>query len=59
MIIKTVYKNILLVLLVLLGIFMFIFGEFDDSPGGQLLGLLMVIGGIVFLIKGRQRKSLK
>jgi len=56
---KKIYKNILLVLVILLGIFMFIFGEFDDSPGGQLLGLLMVIGGIVFLIKGRQRKSLK
>jgi hypothetical protein len=34
------------ILAILLGIFLFIYGEKDDSPGGQLLGLLVSIAGI-------------
>ena len=35
------------VLAILFGVFMFVYGEIDDSPGGQLMGLLAVIIGIV------------
>jgi hypothetical protein len=42
---------------ILFGVFMFVYGGFDDSPGAQLLGLLMVIAGIVGLIKSRKKSS--
>jgi len=45
------------VLAILLGIFMFVYGEYDDSPGGQLIGLLTFITGIVGLIKSKNRKQ--
>jgi hypothetical protein len=35
---------------ILLGAFMFVFGEADDSPGAQLLGLIAVVIGVVGLI---------
>ncbi len=34
---------------------MFVYGGYDDSPGGQLLGLLAVIGGIVLIIKSKKK----
>jgi hypothetical protein len=39
------------ILAILFGIFMFVYGEYDDSPGGQLLGLLVGIAGIVSIVK--------
>ena len=42
------------IVLILLGVFVFVYGGYDDSPGAQLLGLIMVIGGIVGLIKQRK-----
>ena len=45
------------ILAILIGIFLFVYGEFDDSPGGQLIGLLAVIVGIVGLIRGRRKKT--
>lgn len=35
---------------ILLGVFMFVFGGADDSPGAQLLGLVVVIVGIYGLV---------
>ncbi len=35
------------------GIFMFVYGGYDDSPGAQGLGLLMVISGVVSAIKNK------
>jgi len=46
-----------LVLLILFGIFMFIYGGYDDSPGGQGLGLLAVIVGVVGIIKSKKKTS--
>jgi len=37
------------------GIFMIMYGEMDDSPGGQALGLVAVIAGIVGLIKSHKK----
>jgi len=45
------------VLAILLGIFMFVYGEYDDSPGGQLIGLLTIIVGIAGLIKRKKKTS--
>lgn len=39
------------ILAILIGIFFIIFGEIDDSPGGQLIGLVVIIFGIVGIIK--------
>lgn len=33
---------------------MIIYGEMDDSPGGQLLGLLVIIASIVGVMKSRK-----
>ena len=55
---KKYYRRILyLVLAILFGAFMFIYGEYDDSPGGQLIGLIVVIIGIVGLIKSKKKTS--
>ena len=47
---------LLSILGILFGVFMFVYGEFDDSPGGQLLGLVLVIIGIVSIIKSNKKK---
>ena len=46
-------KIILSVFAIAFGIFMIDFGEQDDSPGAQGIGLIMVIAGIVNIIKSR------
>jgi hypothetical protein len=38
------------------GAFLFVYGESDDSPGGQLLGLILAISGIVVIIRSRKKK---
>jgi len=40
---------------ILFGIFFVVYGEYDDSPGGQVIGLLMVIAGIVGIIKSKKK----
>ena len=37
------------------GVFMFIFGGYDDSPGAQLLGVLIVGAGIFGVFKSRKK----
>jgi len=55
---KKYYRRILyFVLAILLGVLMFIYGEYDDSPGGQLLGLLVAISGIIGLVKNKKKTS--
>lgn len=43
------------ILAISFGAFMFVYSGYDDSPGGQLLGLIMVIIGIVGVIKSRKK----
>lgn len=40
--------------IILVGIFLFIFGGYDDSPGAQLLGFVVVVLGIVGIIRNRK-----
>jgi len=42
------------VLAILFGAFLVVYGGYDDSPGGQLVGLLAVILGIVGIIKRKK-----
>lgn len=39
---------------ILLGVFLVIYGGIDDSPGAQLLGIVVFITGIVNAIKVRK-----
>jgi hypothetical protein len=42
------------VLLVLIGVFLFVYGGYDDSPGAQLLGLLVFIVGIIGIVRAKR-----
>ncbi len=50
---KNKIKIIFFVLLILLGIFIFIYGGYDDSPGAQLLGFLILGFAVYKIIKIR------
>ncbi|MDD3284400.1 MAG: hypothetical protein PHZ07_02285 [Patescibacteria group bacterium] len=49
-------KLLYLIPLILFGIFIFVYGGYDDSPGAQGLGLLFVIFGVVKIIKKQKNK---
>lgn len=43
------------ILAIVFGAFMVMYGGIDDSPGGQLLGLVAVIAGIIGVIKSMKK----
>jgi cadmium resistance protein CadD (predicted permease) len=43
------------VILILFGVFVFVYGGYDDSPGAQLLGVIIVVIGIWRIIKSRKK----
>ena len=45
------------ILSIVFGGFMVVYGGYDDSPGGQLLGVLAIIIGIVGIIKSKKKNS--
>jgi drug/metabolite transporter (DMT)-like permease len=47
------------ILAILFGILMVVYGGIDDSPGGQLLGILVAITGIVGTVKSTRKNSTK
>jgi len=50
------FKILGLILLMLLGVFVFIYGGYDDSPGAQLLGVIIAASGVFFLFRMRKAK---
>ena len=50
-------RMLIFVLVILLGVFMFVYGEYDDSPGGQMIGVIAVITGIVGLMRAKKKTS--
>jgi len=47
-------KRILLsALTIALGVCVFVYGGYDDSPGAQALGLIVAAYGVVFMLRGR------
>ncbi len=47
-------KILYFIIAILFGGFMFVYGGIDDSPRGQLLGLLMIIIGVIRIIKNKR-----
>jgi len=55
---KKYYRRLLyFILAILFGVFIFVYGGYDDSPGAQLLGLIAVVISIIGLIKNRKETS--
>ncbi len=52
-----IIRIISFIILILFGVFIFFYGGYDDSPGAQLLGLVLVIIGIFNLVKGKKKIS--
>lgn len=48
-------KILFSILAILFGVFMFVYGGYDDSPGAQLLGVLLIIGGIIGIVKSKKK----
>ena len=48
-------KYVLAALAVLLGVAAFRYGGADDSPGLQLIGVVLVLGGIVLAVRATRR----
>ncbi len=45
------------ILVIVLGVCMFLYGDYDDSPGGQLLGVIAVIIGLTSIVRNRQKDT--
>lgn len=52
---KSILLYTLYAALIALGGFLFVYGEYDDSPGGQLLGLLVALAGVVGSVREARR----
>lgn len=48
-------KIIYYIFSILFGVFIFVYGGYDDSPGAQLLGLILFVIGVVGLIKNKKK----
>ena len=44
------------ILAILLGVFFIVFGEFDDSPGLQGLGLILIITIVIIVIRNKKKE---
>jgi len=50
-------KILLFVLFMLAGAFLFVFGGYDDSPGAQGLGLVLIVAVIAIMIRRKKKNS--
>jgi Na+/melibiose symporter-like transporter len=48
-------KIALFILAILFGPFLIVFGGYDDSPGAQMIGLIIFIVGVVGIIRNRKK----
>lgn len=49
-------KMLCFVFAILFGLFLIVFGGYDDSPGAQGLGLMFIIVTVILAIRGRKKK---
>jgi hypothetical protein len=56
---KVKYIKIILyfILIIFIGPVMFIYAGYDDSPGGQLIGVIVSIIGIIGIIRTKRKVS--
>ncbi|MER7455693.1 hypothetical protein [Micromonospora sp. NPDC126480] len=47
---------VLAVLAVAVGVAGLVYGEGDDSPGLQLIGVLLIVGAVVFAVRTARRR---
>lgn len=52
-------KTTISIFLIILGAFVFVYGGYDDSPGAQLIGLVLAVIGIVAIVKAIRNKKKK
>ena len=45
------------VLAILLGVFFMVFGEFDDSPGLQGIGLILITATVVIVARSKKKNN--
>lgn len=45
------------ILVILLGVFFIVFGEFDDSPGLQGIGLILIITIVIIVIRSKKKNN--
>jgi len=45
------------ILAVLFGAFLIVFGGYDDSPGAQGLGLILIIATVVIAIRNKKKNN--
>lgn len=45
------------ILIILLGVFFIIFGGYDDSPGLQGIGLILIIATVVIVARSRKKNK--
>lgn len=50
-------NQVLAILTVALGVAAVVAGGADDSPGLQLLGVLLAVGGVVLAVRSRRRRT--
>ena len=52
-------RILFLIFAMIFGVFMIVYGGYDDSPGAQLLGLLVIAVSVVWTVrnKNKNRKS--
>lgn len=48
-------KYILAILAIAIGVAGIVYGEADDSPGLQLLGVVLVVGAVAFGVRSARR----
>ncbi len=52
---KYIINTLFFTMLILIGVFIFFYGGYDDSPGAQLLGFVAAVTGLLFLIKNKKK----
>ena len=50
-------RYVFVVLAVVIGVAAFLYGGADDSPGLQLLGAVLVLGGVVLAVRRIRRRT--
>ena len=50
-------RYVFVVLAVVIGVAAFLYGGADDSPGLQLLGTVLVLGGVVLAVRRIRRRT--